>query len=83
MTDGKITLPSGRIVDPNVGYIGINHLGSLSSGYDQVLLDSDASDNWLPEDRRALAKAMIARWQKFADASPVRNAAGEMWEPNS
>ena len=73
-----ITLPSGKVVDDQVGgFIGINGKGEISEGHDGNLRGAEAScpecyegeeelwHSWSTEDKIALANIMIKRWKEY------------------
>jgi hypothetical protein len=69
---------TGRVIDPNEGYIGLDADGNVSEGYDSRLhhisLGQEASqdlaftygpDVFTAEERSELADIMILRWLTF------------------
>lgn len=75
--DGKIKFSTGKEIDPNSGFVGLNELFEISEGYDGQYSRYDLiKDNWewvKPEDQNTLTVAeqlelcaiMIARWRSF------------------
>lgn len=71
----EITLPSGMVIEPPFGIVGIDCNGAVFAGYDEEIWNPEYADDVYmntplsPADRAALADVMIERWQKFkADA---------------
>lgn len=65
MNDDRITLPSGTVINPNCGVIGIDgEFGEIYGGYDAPLLWKEA-ENLPDEDRKFLATMMVERWKKW------------------
>lgn len=65
----EIRLSTGREIDANCDFVGIDSEGNLSEGYDGTLnpwpSDWETRANWTQAERDELADLMIARWQKF------------------
>jgi hypothetical protein len=74
----QIKLASGRVIDPNEGYVGIDTDGNVSEGYDSRLhyisIGQEAiegmaftygPDVFTAEERSELADIMILRWLNF------------------
>jgi hypothetical protein len=59
--DDSITLSTGIEFYANNLIVGIDDSGEISEGYDGGI----ETRGWTPEDRRALADMMIARWARF------------------
>lgn len=62
-----IELPSGRVLSPCCGVIGIDALGDAFEGCDGELAQFEAPLSHA--DRQHLAAIMIARWQAYAAKS--------------
>lgn len=57
----EFILSTGRKINANNGYIGINPEMMLSEGYDGHIY----ADRWTPEERIELADYMIGLWQEY------------------
>lgn len=61
--EDDLRLPSGRVLSPHCGIIGIDAGGGVYGGYDDELT---YGDEFSQEDRQYLAEIMIARWRAYA-----------------
>lgn len=61
--NGVLRFGSGRVIRANAGVIGIDHTGRAYEGYDSLL--DECYTMLLPEERKELARFMIARWSAF------------------